>query len=131
MGTPASGPSSSPLARASSTEAASAAEWIAEPDPAVIRAGLVGLLAREAGLAPVGPGIAYLAGRALPAAPLLRIWRVVGSAPADDRRVRALLAEHDVGAVDVKTRGHPDDPAELARRWRGGGARRPGDRRLD
>lgn len=104
------------------TEAAEVA-WIAEPDPAVIRAGLVGLLARQTGLRPVDPQIAYLAGAHRPHSPLLGIWRVLGSTAVDARRVRSLLAHHDVGPLTVKKRGHPDSAAILARRLRGRGER--------
>lgn len=105
-------------------DAAAAVRWLAEPDPAVIRSGLIGNLARTAGLAPVGPGIAYLGGDQPPDSPLLRAWRVRGSAPADRRRVRRLLAEHDVGPIDVARRGHPESPERLERLFRGPGARR-------
>ncbi len=104
-------------------EAASVA-WIAEPDPAVLRAGLVGRLARDHGVTPLGPGLAYLGGEARPTSPLLRAWRVLGSVAVDRRRVRALLGEHDVGPLTVKKRGHPDPAETLARRLRGPGRRR-------
>ena len=103
--------------------AAAAVGWLAEPDPAVVRAGLVGALAARVGLAPLGPRIAYLGGGHEPRAEgLLRSWRVLGTAPLDRRRVRALLAEHDVGPVTVKKRGHPDPADVLARRLRGTGS---------
>jgi hypothetical protein len=100
-------------------------QWLAEPDPAVIRAGLLGNVAECAGLRPLAPRLAYLGGAQRPASPLLRAWRVLGSVALDRRRVRALLGEHDVGPLTVKKRGHPDSAEALARRLRGPG-RRPG-----
>jgi len=98
--------------------------WLAEPDPAVIRAGLVGRLARDAGLSPLAPGIAYLGGDERPSSPLLRAWRVLETAPLDRRRVRVMLAQHDVGPLVVKKRGHPDSARTLAARLAGRGERR-------
>jgi len=105
-------------------EAAAEVSWIAEPDPALIRSGLLGSLAREEALAPLGPGIAYLGGDHMPRSPLLQAYEVIGSAPLDRRRVRAMLAEHGIGPVTVKKRGHPDTAKQLAGRLRGSGKRR-------
>ena len=117
---------SGPLATVAPLEpdAARRVAWLAEPDPAVIRSGLVGRLAADVGMAPLAPGIAYLGGDARPSSPLLRAWRVLGTAPLDRRRVRELLRQHDVGPLTVKKRGHPDPAAALERRLRGPGSRR-------
>ena len=102
-------------------ERVSGISWLAEPDPGVIRSGLLGLLAREVGLAPIGPGIAFLAGCERPDSRLLRTWRVVEVESADPRRVRAMLARHGIGSVQVLKRGHPDTAEALERRYRGQG----------
>lgn len=106
-----------------SGEAARSIEWLANPDPAVIRSGLLGTLARREGLAPLAPAIAFLGGDHAPVTPLLRAWRVLGSAPLDRKRVRALLREHDIGPVQILKRGHPERAEVLARRFRGPGQR--------
>lgn len=106
-------------------QAARDVRWIAEPDPAVIRAGLVGALAAAEGLAPLAAGIAYLGGERPASSPLCSVFEVLGEAPLDRRRVRELLARHDVGRVTVKKRGHPEPSEALARRLRGPG-QRPG-----
>ena len=98
--------------------------WLCDPDPAVLRSGLLGRLARELGLAPVSPGIAWLGGRERPRSPLVRAWRIVDRSSADPKRVRAMLGRHDIGPVQVQKRGHPDAPAVLERRFRGRGSRR-------
>lgn len=98
--------------------------WLAEPDPAIIRAGLIGTVCRTEGLRPIAPESAYLGGDTPPRSPFVRAWRVLGSSSTDPKRVRALLGEHDVGPLTVKKRGHPDDAATLARRLRGPGTRR-------
>ncbi|TDJ73996.1 MAG: class I SAM-dependent methyltransferase [Planctomycetota bacterium] len=107
-----------------SPAAAREVRWLAEPDPAVIRSGLLGNLARAEALAPLAPRIAYLGGAERPASRLLAAWRVLGTASLDRRRVRALLGRHDIGPVVVKKRGHPESADELARRFRGPGTRR-------
>lgn len=98
--------------------------WLAEPDPSVIRSGLLGLLAREQGMAPIAPRSAYLGGASRASTPFLRSWRVLGRATLDARKVRALLRKHDVGPLTVKKRGHPDSADVLAKRLRGKGSRR-------
>lgn len=103
--------------------AAAGVSWIADPDPAVIRSGLLGHLARRVGLAPLAPRIAYLGGDEEVSSPFLRTWRVLGSVPLDPRRVRALLRDFDVGPITVRKRGHPDPPAVLEKRFRGRGSR--------
>ena len=110
--------------QALTTDEAADIRWLADPDPAVIRAGLLEVLAAQHGLAPLASRIAYLGGATRPASPFLRVWRVLGSAALDPRRVRALLAEHAVGPVQVRKRGHPDRPEALERRFRGRGPRR-------
>jgi hypothetical protein len=104
-----------------SPEAAEQVTWIAEPDPALIRSGLLGLAARREGLAPLGPAIAYLGGDHPPRSALFRAFSVTSQAPLDRKRVRAMLAEQGIGPITVKKRGHPDDAATLERRLRGKG----------
>ena len=97
--------------------------FLAEPDPAVIRAGLLGLLSEQVGLLPVAPRIAFLGGDRPASSPLLRSWKVLGCSTLDRKQVRALLRRHDVGPVTVKKRGHPDPSVVLERRFRGSGDR--------
>lgn len=105
-------------------EAVPGLRWLAEPDPAVERAGLAELLAARTGLRPLAPGLGYLGGEERPEHPLLEVWRVLASVPLDRRRVRSMLAEHDVGELRVRRRGHPSSPEELARELRGRGSLR-------
>ena len=103
--------------------AAHAVRWIHDPDPTVVRSGLLGALARIERLSPLAPDLAYLGGEHASRSAFLRAYRVLGSAPLDRRRVRELLQRHDVGPLVVKKRGHPDDAATLARRLRGRGSK--------
>ena len=98
--------------------------WLAEPDPALIRSGLLGALARQEGLRPLDAKIAYLGGERRPSSPLLVPWRVIESSPLDRKRVRAMLDRHDVGPIEVHKRGQSEPAEELARRLAGRGSRR-------
>ena len=98
-------------------------EWLAEPDAAVIRSGLVANLARDLDLRALASESAFLGGTSRPDSPFVRSWRVLGSTSTDPRRVRELLGEHDFGPVRVLKRGHPESPETLARRYRGPGSR--------
>lgn len=103
---------------------ARAVAWLAEPDPAILRAGLLGNVANEIGFRPLDPRLAYLGGAEEPRSPWVRAWPVRGCVSLDRRQVRALLAAHDIGPITVKKRGHPEDADRLARRFAGPGSRR-------
>ncbi len=94
-----------------------------EPDPAVIRAGLVEHLADALGAAKIDRDIAYLtASRAVPT-PFARAFPVLESFPFGLKRLRARLRALDAGIVTVKKRGSPLDTDALARQLRGDGSR--------
>jgi hypothetical protein len=97
--------------------------FLYEPDPAVIRAGLVGPLALQLGAAQVDPEIAYLTADSSIATPLARCWRVLEWIPFQLKRLRARLRALDAGAVTVKKRGSPLETDALARQLSGAGSR--------
>lgn len=94
-----------------------------EPDPAVIRAGLVAALAAELGAAQLAPDIAYLTAPVYRPTPFARAWPVITWIPFQLKRLRALLRDLDAGPVTVKKRGSPLDPDALARQLSGKGSR--------
>lgn len=104
-------------------EQARAIQWLAEPDPAIIRAGLVGAYAAECGARPLDPHLAYLGSMEAPDGELLARWRVLEVCSLDRKRVREMLRRADIGPLTVKKRGHPDTALELARRLEGPGER--------
>jgi len=89
---------------------------IFEPDPAVIRADLVGVLARRHDLAPVDPHIAYLLGAHPVSTDLLASFRIVEQVEFSAKHVRQLLARHDIGRLDIKTRGFAARPEAIQRK---------------
>lgn len=90
-------------------------EYFYEPDPAVIRAGLVADLGRKLEAAQIDADIAYLTAHKLAETPFARAWLVEDWFPFQLKRLRAYLRKRDVGAVVVKKRGSPIRPEELMR----------------
>lgn len=84
-----------------------------EPDGAVIRAHLVGQLARLIGATLIDPEIAYLTTDAPVTTPLATGYLIEDQFPFQLKRLRHALRERDVGAVTIKKRGSPLDPDTL------------------
>jgi len=93
-----------------------------EPDPALIRAGLVDAFAAQHGLSPLAPGIAYLAGEAV-GSPFVRRWRILEILPLSLGGLQAALDRQGAGPLVLKKRGFPLDPEILRPRLVGRGER--------
>ncbi|SDO35373.1 RNA methyltransferase [Geodermatophilus sp. DSM 45219] len=93
-----------------------------EPDPAVIRSGLVSLVAADLGATLVDPTIAYLTSDVEAGSPWVSSYRVDEVLPFNLKKLKALLRARDVGRVVVKKRGSAIEPEALARQLRGPGA---------
>lgn len=87
--------------------------YIYEPDPAIIRAGLVAALGVELHASQLDPDIAYLTTDELVTTPFARHWRIEAWFPFGVKRLKAYLRERNVGQVVVKKRGSPLQPEEL------------------
>lgn len=87
--------------------------YVAEPDGAVIRAGLVGALADELAAGLVDPTIAYLTADTPVETPFARWYRVLDAEPFSVKRLSAALRARDVGSVDIKKRGIDVTPERL------------------
>lgn len=99
------------------------ARFLYEPDPAILRAGLVDILAGQLGAAQLDPDIAYLTAERLMATPFARAYRVEEALPFSLKRLTSRLRALDAGEVVVKKRGSPLDTDRLARQLRGRGQR--------
>lgn len=98
--------------------------WVHEPDGAVIRAGLVGEVARRLGARPVGERIAYLTGDSpAPAglAPFVRSWRLVDVLPLRAKALRGRVRERGVGRLEIHKRGVDQSPDLLRKQVRPSG----------
>jgi hypothetical protein len=96
--------------------------WLHEPDPAVIRSGLVACVAAEFDATLVDPTIAYLTSDAPAASPWVSSYRVTDVLPFNLKKLKAHLRTRGVGRVVVKKRGSPIEPETLARQLRGPGS---------
>ncbi|HLM07422.1 MAG TPA: class I SAM-dependent methyltransferase [Blastococcus sp.] len=103
-------------------DAAPVRGWLHEPDPAVIRSGLVSLVAADLGATLVDPTIAYLTSDAPADSPWVSSYRITEVLPFNLKKLKALLRARGVGRVVVKKRGSPIEPEALARQLRGPGS---------
>jgi SAM-dependent methyltransferase len=92
-----------------------------EPDPAIIRAGLVAHLAAQLDAAQLDSSIAYLTAPTQVLTPFARAWQIHEWLPFSLKRLRARLRAYDAGRVTVKKRGSPLDTDQLARQLGGKG----------
>jgi SAM-dependent methyltransferase len=87
-----------------------------DPDPAVVRAGLVTNLAVGLGARQIDPEIAYLTAERFTPTPFARAWRIEAAFPFQLRRLKEWLRAHHIGRVNVHRRGSAVDPEDLTRR---------------
>ncbi len=95
--------------------AAPAGRYLYEPDPAVIRAHLIGTLAAQLDALPVDPQIAYLLGDRLTSTPFATTYEVLDRFPYGKKRLQDALTACDVGRVIIKKRGFPQEPDDIRR----------------
>lgn len=87
--------------------------WLLEPDPAVLRAGVVKEVAAQTNAAQLDETIAYLTSGHQPESVWVRAWRVLDWLPFGVKPLRAYLRERGVGRVTVKKRGSAVTPETL------------------
>lgn len=87
--------------------------YLYEPDPAVLRAGLVAELGQQLGACQLDPDIAYLTTGNQITNPYSRVWQVEDWFGFNVKRLREYLRARDVGKITVKKRGSPLQPEEL------------------
>ena len=93
-------------------------DYLLEPDGAVIRARLIGDLARSVDGRMLSDGIAYVTSDQAVATPFAQTFRVIDTMPLDVKRLAARLAADDIGTVEIKKRGVDVDPAQFRKRLR-------------
>lgn len=87
--------------------------FVHEPDGAVIRARLVGDLARAQRAGMLSAGIAYSTGDEAIPSPFSRTFRVREELPFETKALGRALRERDIGTLEIKKRGVDIDPARL------------------
>ncbi|MFT4029535.1 MAG: class I SAM-dependent methyltransferase [Protaetiibacter sp.] len=91
-------------------------EYLLEPDGSVIRARLIGELARRVEGRMLDATIAWITSDAAPASDFGQAFRVREELPLDERRLAAALRERGIGILEIKKRGIDVDPAALRTR---------------
>jgi hypothetical protein len=86
-------------------------EFVYEPDGAVIRARLIGDLARTIGGRMLDPSIAYVTSDSAHHTPFATCFRVIQDFPLDKRTLKREIAARGIGTLEIKKRGVDIDPA--------------------
>jgi len=97
-------------------ELGSLGEYLYEPDGSVIRARLIGDLARSLGARMIDPTIAYFSTDVRHESPFATRFRVLETFPFDERLLKKELASRRIGSLEIKKRGMDVDPAELRKK---------------
>jgi SAM-dependent methyltransferase len=92
--------------------------YLLEPDPAVLRAGLVKTLGALLGAHPIADDIAFLSLDEPRQSPFVRTFRVRESSPFRLKSLQAWLDREGVGRLTIKRRGSAVEPDEIARKLR-------------
>ena len=90
--------------------------YIHEPDGSVIRARLIGEVARALDAGMLAPGMAYLTGDAAVTSPFVSTFRVREVLPNDVKALGKALRSRGIGTLEIKKRGVDVDPAALRTR---------------
>ena len=86
-------------------------QYLVEPDGAVIRARLIGELARRIRGRMLDPTIAWITTDEVPETPFGQAFRVREVLPFDERKLKTALRERGIGTLEIKKRGVDVDPA--------------------
>ena len=92
--------------------------WVFDPDPALVRSGLLDGFAAAHDLARIAPGIDLLTGPTLATTPFLAPFEVREVLQLDLKRLRRLVADRGVGPLEIKPRGLDIRPETLRARLR-------------
>jgi SAM-dependent methyltransferase len=89
--------------------------YLYEPDDAVVRAHLIGDLARSLDGVLLDPTTAYITGDTLVATPFAQVFEVHDAMAFSLKRLRSALRDRDVGSVTIMKRGSAIDVEQLRR----------------
>lgn len=90
--------------------------YLHEPDGAIIRARLIGDVARSLDAGALDPRIAYLTSDSERTSPFVQSFRVREAIPAKLPAITAALRANDIGTLEIKKRGVDIDPAQFRRK---------------
>jgi hypothetical protein len=87
--------------------------WLGEPDPAIIRSGLIATVCSRVGGAVLDRLVAYCTAEFARPTPFVRWFEVIDAMPFGVKRLRTWLRAARVGELAVKTRAFPLRPDEI------------------
>lgn len=90
--------------------------FLHEPDGAVIRARLIGDVARSLEAGMLDERIAYLTSDSALTSPFVQSFRVRETMPANPKAISAVLKSHRIGTLEIKKRGMDIDPAAFRKK---------------
>ncbi len=96
--------------------------YLHEPEGAVIRARLIGEVARTIGAGMLDQRIAYLTSDAPASSPFVQSFRVREQLPNDIKALGRALRDRGIGTLEIKKRGVDIDPAVLRTKLKPSGA---------
>ncbi len=92
--------------------------WVFDPDPALVRSGLLDSFATEHGLSRCVAGIDFLTGPKRVASPFLAEFQVLEVLPLDLKALKRLVVARGLGPLEIKTKGVDIRPEALRDRLR-------------
>jgi hypothetical protein len=95
----------------STVEVGDIGAFVYDPSGAVIRAQLLGTLARQLGAHTIASSIAYLSNNTLVHTPFAQAFRVIDTLPLDIRAITQYCRVAGIGTLEIKKRGVDIDPA--------------------
>ena len=104
------------LADSPDVEVGALGEYLYEPDGAVIRARLIGDLARTIGARMLSDQIAWLTADRQVSTPFAQGFRVMMTMAFDEKKLKRELSARNIGTLEIKKRGIDVDPAQLRTR---------------
>ena len=90
--------------------------YVYDPDPAVVRAGLVDALGVKLGLARLDSAEEYLTGDEIVSSPFVQPFELVAELPNNTTEIRRYFREARFGQVEIKCRHIPIDASEVRRK---------------
>ena len=90
--------------------------YLSEPDGAIVRAGLIDLLAERLQMQRLDESEEYLTSNLLSDSPFVRTFEVLEELPNNDREIRRFFRNSDFGRVEIKCRHIPIDVEAVRRK---------------
>lgn len=97
--------------------------FLFDPDPAIVRSGLVDVYCEAHNLARLDAAEEYLTGESVPDSQFVKPFAFLAETANNDKQIRKMLKAHDVGPLEVKIRHIPCDANLLQKKFTGDGDR--------